>query len=177
MIDIRRARYTDAAGIAAVHVQTWRSTYASLLPDDYLADLSESRLTYRYQRMIRLGAALFVAVDYARPEAPEVLGFASAGRSRHPELAEGEIDTLYVLDDWHDQGLGKRLLCAAAEHLAALNCRSLLVWVVRDNPARYFYARMGGRFTAAGSVPVAGEDIAQDAFIWNPLASLLETRA
>jgi NAD(P)-dependent dehydrogenase (short-subunit alcohol dehydrogenase family) len=37
MIAIRRARPADAAAIGAVHVATWRSAYAGVLPDDYLA--------------------------------------------------------------------------------------------------------------------------------------------
>jgi len=177
MIAVRRARFTDAAGIAAVYVQTWRSTYASLLPEAYLAALSEAQLTYRYQRMVRLGAAVFVAVSYAQPEAPVVLGFTQAARSRHPDLADGEVETLYVLDDWREQGLGGRLLRAAGEHLAAQKCRSACAWVLRGNPSRFFYERMGGKFAAEGRVPVAGEDLAQDAYVWAPLEALLGTKA
>jgi len=37
---IRAATPTDAAGIAAVHVQSWRDTYAGLLPDEFLARMT-----------------------------------------------------------------------------------------------------------------------------------------
>ena len=37
MICIRRARAADAEAIGAVHVATWRTAYAGVLPDDYLA--------------------------------------------------------------------------------------------------------------------------------------------
>ena len=52
MIAVRRARPDDASGIAAVHVAAWRSAYAGILEDGYLAGLSEARLAGFYHRAI-----------------------------------------------------------------------------------------------------------------------------
>ncbi len=177
MIVIRRARLSDAPGIAAVHVASWRSTYAGLLPDGFLANLSVRRLKAFYEHQLRLGAGLFVAASYGERGAPGVLGFASSGRSRDPGLAEGEVETLYVLDDYRDRGLGGELLRASARHLAQMGCRSMHALVLRDNPARFFYARMGGRCVAEGSTSVGGEAIGQSAFAWDPIGTLLDVNA
>ena len=48
MIEIRRARSGDAPGIGAVHVSAWRSAYAGILPDAYLARLSVARQAHYY---------------------------------------------------------------------------------------------------------------------------------
>lgn len=40
MLRTREARFEDARSIAAVHVDTWRTTYAGIVPDDALAALS-----------------------------------------------------------------------------------------------------------------------------------------
>lgn len=40
---IRVARLDDAAAVAEVYVETWRSAYAGLLPDKVLTGMSESR--------------------------------------------------------------------------------------------------------------------------------------
>jgi hypothetical protein len=37
---LREARPADAAKIARVHVDGWRTTYRGIVPDDYLAALS-----------------------------------------------------------------------------------------------------------------------------------------
>ena len=37
---IRRATEKDLIGIAHVHVETWQSTYAGIIPDDYLQSLT-----------------------------------------------------------------------------------------------------------------------------------------
>ena len=176
LIAIRRARAGDAPGIAAVHVATWRSAYPGVLPDDFLAGLSVTRLTAQYDRSIRMGLSIQVAVNHG-PDGPSILGFTSARRNRNSRLGEGEVETLYVLDDWQNQGLGGLLLRASAKHLAALGCRSVYAWVLRDNPAAFFYARLGGKRIATSTTYVGGEAIPQVAYAWDPIETLLDVDA
>lgn len=177
MIEIRRAHAGDLPGIAAAHVATWRSTYAGVLPDEFLARLSAPQLLRQYDYAIRMGVGVFVAVDANPLTEPGVLGFATARRSRNPSLAEGEVETLYVLDDWQNQGLGGRLLRAAGKHLAGQGCRSAYAWVLRENPAVYFYRRLGGKCVANGTVFIRGKDIPQTAYAWDPIETLLDVDA
>jgi ribosomal protein S18 acetylase RimI-like enzyme len=186
VIRIRRARPADAAAIAAVHVASWRTTYPGILPDAYLAGLSPLRLAASYHRGMtdrRQAAATFVAVAPAGPgdDGPRIVGFSSGRRleSGPPgiALAQSEIETLYVLDDWRDQGIGRRLMRAAAAHLAAVGSRSVMLWVLSANPSRWFYQRLGGRFAAAGTVAVGGRAVPQVALLWSPIEHLLQATA
>lgn len=178
MITIRRARPLDAAGIGAVHVASWRSTYAGVLPERVLTGLSAPRQAGYYERAIRSGGIVHVAVasglDAGRPRErePLVVGFVTA-RRRRAALAEAEIETLYVLDDYRERGLGRQLMRAAAANLAAKSCNSLFVWVLSDNPARWFYTRLGGKHAADGMVAVGGANVAQTAYRWEPIDTLV----
>lgn len=175
MIAIRHARAEDAAAIAAVHVTSWRATYAGILPQAYLARMSVLRLAASYAAAIRTGAAIHVAA------APSVVGFATSGRGRvgagTERLGDGEIETLYVADDWRDQGIGRRLLRAAASGLAEGGCRSAYLWVLRDNPSRWFYTRLQGRPAAEATIRVGGATVVQTAIVWNPIETLLAATA
>ena len=186
MISVRRARPADAIAIGAVHVAAWRSTYPGILPDEYLANLSVSRQAAYYDAAIRGQAGVFVAAASGgdRPagrdgaNGPRIVGFATAGRSRvggemGRRLGEGEIETLYVLDDWREQGLGRRLMHVAAAHLAERGCKSVFLWVLRDNPSRWFYQRLGGKPLAEAQIRFAGRDVVQIAFVWDPIERLL----
>jgi len=181
MIYVRRARTADAGAIAAVHVAVWRSTYPGILPDDFLARLSVARQTTYYAEAIRSGAcAVFVAVageSDVKPGGPRVVGFAT-GRSLRsaglPRLAEGEIETLYVLDDFRERGVGRALIRAVASALAEIGCGSAFLWVLRDNPSRWFYRRLGGRPVAEGAISVGGRAVPQTAFLWEPITLLLQ---
>jgi ribosomal protein S18 acetylase RimI-like enzyme len=187
MIAVRRARPDDAPGIAAVHVAAWRSAYAGILDDDFLAGLSEDRLADFYRRAIldrREGHVVFVAAaggvdqpgDQAGPQ-PGIIGFASGGRARRAGLGEGEVETLYVLDDFRERGIGRRLMRAMAAHLRAIGCNSAHVWVLAENPARYFYRHLGGRLVMQEPIQVAGKALRQSAFTWDPIDILLSATA
>lgn len=181
MVTIRRARAADAEAMARVHLESWRSTYAGVLPDAYLSGLCPWREAAAYERAIRErrgGHAAFVAVaDALEPEGPGVVGFVTGGLSRRPQIAEGEIETLYLLDDFRDRGIGRRLMRAIASHLASLGARSAYVWVLEENPARWFYERLGARLVARETLRVGGRPVAQRAYAWEPIHTLLTATA
>lgn len=199
MISIRRARPGDAAAIAAVHVAAWRSAYAGILGESYLVGLSEARMAAFYHRAIldrREGHAVFVAAvaeeegpgvtpqmpGLGQPQVagfapPLVVGFASGGRARRRGLAEGEVETLYLLDDYRERGCGRRLMRAMAAHLRAIGCNSAMAWVLEDNPSRFFYRHIGGRLAMHEAIHVAGQSVEQVALVWDPIDTLLAATA
>ena len=168
MIEVRPATTRDAAGMGSVHVGVWRSAYAGILPDGYLAGLSAPRQAAYYQAGILRGHPALVAEAGGR-----VVGFATMSLSRDSELGQSEIETLYVGDDWRDQGTGRRLMQSAGGALAHQGAESAFLWVLSDNPSRWFYQRLGGRRVADGHTCVAGVTIPKTAFVWNPIDLLL----
>jgi GNAT superfamily N-acetyltransferase len=183
VISVRRARPGDAAAIGAVHVAAWRSAYPGILPDSYLARLSAPRQAAYYDSAVRSGVGVHVASASGADlgtlgGAARVVGFVTDSPARPDRwampLADGEIETLYVLDDWRERGLGRRLMRAAAAHLAAAGCRSAFVWVLRANPNRWFYERLGGRPSAEATIQVAGVPVVQMAYVWSPIDRLVE---
>ena len=187
MINVRRARADDAPGIAAVHVAAWRSAYAGLLDEAYLAHLSEDKLTAFYHRAIldrRDGHAVFVATaggpdrpDDATGAEASIIGFGSGGKARRKGLAQGEVETLYVLDDFRERAVGRRLMRAMAAHLRAIGCGSALVWVLSGNPANWFYRHLGGKPVMTEEIRVAGRPVAQSAYVWDPIDILMSATA
>ena len=182
MISIRRARPSDAISIGSVHVAAWRSTYPGILPDDFLARLSVPRQAAHYDAAIRSASTGVLVASASGSDVPQgsgsrVFGFATAGRSRGGDftrrLAEGEVETLYVLDDWRDRGVGRKLMRAAGAHLSEIGCKSCFLWVLRDNPSRWFYQRIGGKPAAEALIQFAGAKLPQTAFVWDPIEKLL----
>src|SRR5262249_15969876 len=141
-ITIRPARPGDARGIARLDVETWRATYAGVLSAGYLVGLSERRREAGWRSVIlREPRDVRVAVD-ARGA---IVGFGSCGSNRSDRFFAGEVFTLYVGPDWQNQGIGRRLLLTLFRRLVATGHRSAILWVLRDNPSRFFYERLGGR--------------------------------
>lgn len=163
---VRPARPVDAVPIGRVHVAAWRSAYAGILPETSLHRLSVPRQAAQYGAAIRGRRGVFVA-----EAGGHVVGFCTVGRARS-RFADGEVETLYVLDDWRDHGFGRALMQMGADRLRTDGARSLMLWVLRDNPGRWFYQRMGGRPAAQGVTEVGGTAMPQIAYVWDRIETL-----
>ena len=182
VITIRRARKTDASAIGRVHVETWRSAYAGLLPDTMLARMSDVRQSAWWSRAIAdpgESRGIFVADD----EEAGVIGFGSCGPVRDPpdglngtEQRVGEVYTLYVESDFQNQGLGRRLLDAMLRQLQADGCDTAILWMLADNPARFFYEGLGGDLVGHRTDRMGGEPVDEVAYAWRDLDAPLVRR-
>jgi len=171
-ITIRAARPGDARRIARLDVEVWRATYAGILATQFLVGLSAARREVGWATVIeREPHDVRVAVD----NDDNILGFGSCGRCRAGAPFAGEVFTLYVAPDWQNQGIGRLLLLALFERLVAQGCPSAIIWVLRDNPGRFFYRRLGGSEVQHKMFAVGGKRIAAAGYAWRDLPSFLET--
>lgn len=172
----RLATLDDIHDLARVHVDTWRSAYASIVPDDYLASLSYANRAERW-REILLRTEGTTATWVAEDEG-QVVGFASVGPIREgPVGFDGEMYAIYVHPDYQGQGIGRHLAGLAAAWLRDQGYRSMLVLVLADNqPARRFYEALGGRYVGQGSIVIGGADLREAAYGWDDLTALLPER-
>lgn len=137
---VRTATIGDAAGIARVHIQSWRETYSSLVEPGELDELSVQQRADRWTTNLAGGSEVWVA------EADGVVvGFAGLGGGRHEERPRPlELGALYVIAAFHGTGAGQRLLDAAIGDAPAF------LFVARGNPrAIHFYERNGFEFDGA----------------------------
>jgi ribosomal protein S18 acetylase RimI-like enzyme len=171
-ITIRSARPEDALGIANLDVETWRATYAGMLSAPYLVGLSARRRELGWHNVI-LREPRDVRVAVGQGDA--ILGFGSCGPNRGDRRFAGEVFTLYVAPDWQNQGIGRRLLIALFRRLVAAGRASAIVWVLRDNPSRFFYERLGGRQVTYKTLAVAGSAVEAVGYGWSDLPGFLAT--
>ena len=101
---LRPARLRDAPGIARVHVETWRDTYAGLVPEDYLLSMTETGQAALWATALRGArpAETALVAEIIEPGGPRIVGFGSCGPARAGPAA-GEVFTLYVRSAWQDR--------------------------------------------------------------------------
>jgi ribosomal protein S18 acetylase RimI-like enzyme len=173
-ITIRAARLDDVPGIARLDVETWQATYAGILQTPYLAGLSAPRREHGWKLSIqRAPADLRVAVD----DMGAIVGFGSCGRCRGEPEFGGEVFTLYVAPDRQNQGIGRALLLALFARLVEAGHGSAVIWVLRSNPARFFYRRLGGREVRQKLLPFNGAEVPASGYGWRDLPQFLATAA
>jgi ribosomal protein S18 acetylase RimI-like enzyme len=180
-----KATLGHVRGIARVYVDAWRATYAGLLPPKTLVGMDYDRQSVEWSHQIKnkmLHAPILVAFD----SDAGVIGVTGFGRSRIEDrpsrppfmqtgvtLGSGEVFTLYVHPDHQNRGVGRTLLAGAFEGLRERGLDQAYVWVLHDNPARYFYERAGGKLVASRRERMWGVDVAQVAYGWPDLGRAL----
>lgn len=141
-----------------------------IVPDEHLANLSYERSQAKWiEYLSSLPADAHVFVAEAQPG--QIVAFASGGPLREPLAGfDGELYVLYVLQPFQGKGYGAGLVTRVAHALAAGGYHSLVIWVLRDNPARGFYERLGGRLIAEKVVEIGGKQLSDVAYAWPDLA-------
>ena len=141
---------TDAEveGKAYVHWKSWQETYTGLVDADYLQQMTLEKCL-KMARKWRDN--ILVAKD-----GDKVVGFVGYGAHRDPTLADtGEVFSIYVLKEYHNQKIGYRLMNAAMEQLSPYS--QIAVWVLKDNDrAIRFYQRYGFVFDGTEQEIVMG---------------------
>ena len=61
--NIRRATIHDASGIAKVHVDSWRTTYTGIVPQEYLDSLDYAARTELWKRQLTESEAHFLIAE------------------------------------------------------------------------------------------------------------------
>ena len=172
-IRIRKATAADSRGIARVHVDSWRSSYAGVVPSEVLSGLS-----YDDRQTMWDGILDSQTEDkhcyVAETSDDRIVGFACGGPvSEGCGTYEGEIYSIYLLEDYQRSGLGRQLLLSAARRLKDDGIESMLLWVFEENHgARRFYESLGGELIGRKKIRIGSADLVEVAYGWKDIRNL-----
>lgn len=168
MVSIRVATQHDAAEIAHVHVQSWQTTYAGIIPDEFLAALNEAERTLQWQEWL----ARDIEVRVAELDG-KVVGFIGGGPVREPvENCDAELHAIYLLRQAQGLGIGTALLTELAGSLKSKGFTGMAVWVLDRNPFRRFYEKSGARIAASKTIEIGGAKLSEVAYAWPELEAI-----
>src|SRR5256886_6538786 len=153
LIEVRRAKPSDATAIATTHDEAWRGAYQGVIPGPELDKLINRRGPQWWDSAVRKGSRITVL---AFGEC--VAGYAHYGRNRARSLyCDGEIYELYLRPEFQGLGFGRKLFSAARRDLVQSGLQSLVVWALSDNEqAVGFYRALGGKAVARSSERFGG---------------------
>ena len=164
---IRGAQPDDIPSIARVHVAAWRETYAGLVPQEVLDNLStEERETMWRSALGEQSRTSLLVCEHEG----EVVGFAAVGpeREKHP-LYTGELYAIYLLQAFHGRGYGAALFRKAVCSLQTAGHSAMRLWVLEGNPTRGFYEHLGGERHEQKTLILRGATLEEIAYGWPKL--------
>ncbi len=172
---LRPARPDDADAIARIHAEAWQVAYRDLMPPDLLDrfGLAPRQALWRGLLQQSRQPPYVIVAARAGPE-PDLAAFVWYRTTGAAGAAfESEIVSVNVHPDRQRRGLGRRLMAAAADALAARGAASLYLWVYRQNAAaRAFYESLGGRIVDADMETYEDHVLPIVAYAWKPLDRL-----
>lgn len=154
-----------------MHIDSWRTTYRSIVSDDFLNDLNvQTKSNFWKSVLTTKSDNVFVAESDE-----EIVGFATCGQSRDKNDFDSELYAIYVLQQHQHKNIGRLLLTATAKYLLKSGHSSLYVWVLADNNSRTFYERLGGEFFDKKKIEIGGQQMTEIAYGWRELSKLIES--
>jgi GNAT superfamily N-acetyltransferase len=170
---IREATHNDVPAIARVHVDTWRTTYQGIVPDEHLANLSYERRANGWYQILSHAPEDGNVTYIAEEEPGEIVGFANGEVERTGDpLYKGELTAIYIRQSHQGKGSGRYLVQAVAGRLYLLGINSMMVWVLVDNPACQFYSALGGKLVHEKELEIGGKPLIEVAYGWMDTGSL-----
>lgn len=138
--NIREATEADIPALAALHVQTWNETYPGVEhPPSY--HIRERQWTEIFR--INDHSWFCYLVEHADGH---LVGFALGKLYNEPSLPHyaGELNKIYVLQEYQRVGLGTQLFCQAACRFIDMGINSMVLFGIPQNPSCDFHEAMGG---------------------------------
>lgn len=172
-VSLRKAVSADAAGMANVHISSWRETYTGLMPQPMIDELP-LRYDSRYklwQKVVEVPEQVSFVAEH---EDYGIVGFVNGGKARDDELADAcEVYCLYLLQACHGQGVGYELLRKFFAECRQLGYSSSYAWVLEGNPTIRFYERTGAKLRGDGKTEECfGAVLKERCFVWEDIASV-----
>ena len=152
MMNFRDATPGDAATMATIHIDAWRTAYRGLVPDSFLATLDHEARTERFRKFLESSARDTHIIEHDG----QAVGHLTIGPSRDNNLDQrsvGEIWGIYLLPTHWRRGIGTQVCRQAEAMLSARGFGWIVLWVFEGNDsARRFYEAMG--YTPDGATKI-----------------------
>ncbi|WP_310173705.1 GNAT family N-acetyltransferase [Neobacillus niacini] len=165
-IKVRKAVLTDAKGIAKVHVDSWKTTYVNIVPDEYLNNLS-----YKCREQMWTNAIPYGGVYVAESNEGIIVGFSKGGKERSGKYNgyDGELYAIYILKEYQCKGIGTALVKPIIDEFKGMGLNSMLVLVLKDNIFRQFYESLGGRKIDTVEVEIGEKKLSELVYGWDDI--------
>ncbi|MDN4072254.1 GNAT family N-acetyltransferase [Fictibacillus terranigra] len=171
-MEIRRAIPGDEKGIAFVQVESWRTTYKGIIDDDHLYRMRAEDREDMWMNIIQ--KPMEKSFLYVACINQQIIGFCSGGPNRSGRFPyETELYAIYLLHEYQRRSIGTSLIRHLAQTQYDFGYRTMLAWVLKDNPSKAAYEKLGGIKLGEENIQI-GEQLLTEEALGFDLAKLLQ---
>ncbi len=163
---IRRAQAQDLKPIADLQLESWKDTYAGVLPKDYFFNQAAADI-HRHWCELKISNDDVVLVA----ENKEIIGFIAVWCRPDPF-----IDNLHVKPSHRGQKIGFAMMEAVAQILFKLGKKTAYLWVFLSNKkAIRFYEKLGGVRKEEAIKMIFGHEVLSVKIEWEDISVIYES--
>lgn len=166
-ITFREATVADCSEVARVHVQSWKQSFAGIVPQTFLDKMSVEKRANAFEQGFSADSyKMYVA------EVPEfgVVGFADFGEPREDiDAYEGELYAIYLLPEYQRKGIGERLFNLGVEFFVEGGKSSMYLLALEVSPYKSFYEKKGGEIVGRKRIEIEGVTYDELVYGWESL--------
>jgi len=141
-INLRKATLADAKEIANIHVISWKTSFAGLMPEKYISGHTESSRVDEWKKIISMNVEKVVVAESNN----KVLGFMSFS-VKSQVSRELELSKLYLFPSVYGKNLGSKFMHFLQTEATAQGVNTINLYVLDNNePAIRFYSKHGFEF-------------------------------
>lgn len=165
---IRKASIYDSIGITKVYCETWKSAYRGIIDQEFLDNMNFEKQKRFFMNMLSKESLIYVAES----KIGEIVGFSIPEVTRDDSNNNrGIVSSIYVLDRYQGEGVGYGLIEKAVQALLKSDIKTMIVWILKDNPACGFCEALGGQPRETRLDQIGGVDYVSIGYVWNNLES------
>ena len=171
-VRLRDVAVGDAAALARILIAATDSAFRGLVPPQCLA-FTEAESAANWRRTLTAGLPPGDFMLVAESPLGVPVAYAWGGPCADDPAYDGELRQLNVWPATQRRGTGRLLVGRVASRLAAQGIAGMCVDVLRINPNRAFYERLGARYVSERAYDWDGVVLAMCRYGWTDLAPLL----
>jgi GNAT superfamily N-acetyltransferase len=151
---VREATLADCPAVAKVHVQSWKESFAGIVPQPFLDKMSVEQRAQAFESRFSDGSYKMYVAEVSEQG---LVGFADFGAPREIIATyEAELYAIYLLPEFQRKGLGERLFHQGVEFLIRSNKSSMYLLTLEISPYKSFYEKMGGQVIGRNQIEIEG---------------------
>ncbi len=163
----RKATAEDIPQLAKVHVESWQKSFAGLVPQAYLENMSVEKRVKAFEQ--RFSQTSFYKIFVAETLENRIIGFADFGEPRGGNSFEAELYAIYFLPEFQRKGIGGNLFKLCQREMLINNMNSMCLDSLQISPYRNFYEKMGGQIVGEDKHNLAGVEYKTVIYGWSNL--------
>lgn len=140
--NVEKIKKEDCKELAEFITKTWNETYRGIVNDKFLDRLKTTE-SERCNKFIE-NFDEKNNMQYIIKRDSEIIGFSKL--SKGSDKKNIELQSLYVLKQYQNKGIGKELIEKAFDEAKKLGYKKVIIGCLENNKANEFYKKMGCKF-------------------------------